>query len=117
MPLVAALEGDSGQLRDAVDQLGDLVAELGADFLQACGRVLDRVVEQCRAERLGVEPHPGANLGDANRVGDELIARVAPLVSVPVAGEVEGPLDLGTVDRRHRQGGSTAGTIAVCGRA
>ena len=90
LPLVAALEGDPGQLGDAVDQLGDLLAELGPDLLQAGAGVLDRVVEQGGAEGLGVEPHAGADLGHADRVGDELVARAAQLVGVAVAGEVEG---------------------------
>ena len=105
LALVAALEGDPGQLGDAVDQLGDLLAELVADLLEAGAGVLDRVVQQRRAERLGVEPHAGADLGDPDRVGDELVAGVAQLVGVAVAGEVEGALDRGAVDRRHRDRG------------
>ena len=69
LPLVAALEGDPGQLRDAVDELGDLLAELVADLLEAGAGVLDRVVQERRAEGLGVEPHPGADLGDARPGG------------------------------------------------
>ena len=57
LALVAALEGDPGQLGDAVDELGDLLAELGADLVEAGAGVLDRVVEQRGAEGLGVEPH------------------------------------------------------------
>jgi hypothetical protein len=60
-------------------------------------------VQQRRAEGLGVEPHPGADLGHPDRVGDELVAGVAALVGVPFAGEVEGALDPGAVDRRYRQ--------------
>ncbi len=113
LALIAALEGDPGQLGDAVDQLGDLVAELSPDFLQAGGGVLDRVVKQRRAQRLGVEPHSGADLGDAHRVGDELVARVAALIGVPLAGKVKGPLDLGTVDGRHRNSRTAAAGGAV----
>ena len=93
LALVAALEGDPGQLGDAVDELGDLLAELVADLVEAGAGVLDRVVEQRRAERLGVEPHPGADLRDPDRVGDELLAGLAPLVGVALAGEGEGALD------------------------
>ena len=107
LPLVAALEVHPGQLGDAVDQRGDFVAELLAHLLQRRAGVLDRVVEQRRAERLGVEPHPGADLGDAYGVGDELVAGVALLVPVARAGEVEGALHLGAVDdRRHRHRGA-----------
>ena len=108
LPLVAALEGDPGQLGDAVDQLGDLLAELLADLLEAGAGVLDRVVEQRGAERRGVEPHPGADLGDADRVGDELVAGVAQLVGVAVAGELEGVLERGAVDRRQGDRGVAA---------
>ena len=109
LPLVAALEVHPGQLGDTVDQLGDLLAEFLADLLQGRAGVLDRVVEQCRAERVGVQPHPGADLRDPYRVGDELVAGVALLVGVPLAGEVEGPLDLVAVDRRHRHRGTAEG--------
>jgi len=37
-------------------------------------------------------------------VGDELIAGVAQLVGVPIAGEVEGVLDRDAVDRSDRDG-------------
>src|SRR6185369_3617643 len=55
-----------------------------------------------------VEPHPGADLGDSDRVGDELVAGVAALVGVAVAGELEGLLDPLAVDRRHRDRGAGA---------
>jgi hypothetical protein len=48
-------------------------------------------------------------------VGDELIARVAQLVGVAIAGEVEGALERGTVDRRRGDSdiAVSAGGIAV----
>ena len=66
--LVAALERDARELGDAVDELGDLVAELRLHVLERRARVLDRVVQQRRAERLGVEPHPRADLRDPDRM-------------------------------------------------
>jgi len=64
-------------------------------------------VEQRRAERVGVQAHPGADLRDPYGVGDELIARVALLVPVVIAGEVECLLDFVAVDdRRHRDRGT-----------
>jgi len=121
LPLVAALEGDPGQLGDAVDQLGDLVAELLADFPQAGGGVLDRVMEEGCAEGLGVEPHAGADLRHPDRVGDELVAGVAALIGVAVAGELECPLEPGPVDGRDRDRGAAGGetvpvAVAVFGR-
>ena len=98
--LVAALEGDPGQLGDAVDELGDRLAELLADLVEARAGVLDRVVEERRAERLGVEAQAGADLRHLDRVGDEVLARLAPLVGVALAGEGEGALDRARGRRR-----------------
>ena len=53
------------------------------------GRVLDGVVQQRGAQRLGVEPHAGADLRHADRMDDEVLARLAPLVGVVLAGEHE----------------------------
>jgi len=49
-------------------------------------------------------------------VGDELIAGVAQLIGMPIAGEIEGVLDRDAIDRGDRDGdaapavGSTVGT-------
>ena len=80
--LLAALELDPRQLRDALDELRDLVAELGADLLELGLGVLDDVVEQRRGDRLLVELELGADLRDAERVVDELLARAALLALV-----------------------------------
>ncbi len=55
-------------------------------------------MEQCRAERLGVEPQAGADLRDLYRVCDEVLARATALVGMALAGEGEGGLDGITVD-------------------
>jgi hypothetical protein len=47
-------------------------------------------------------------------MGDELIAGMAQLVGVAVAGEIEGVLDRDAIDRGHR-GGNAA--IPIGGRA
>jgi hypothetical protein len=105
LALVAALEGDLGQLRDAVDKAGDRVAERLADLVEAGARVLDGVVEQRRAEGLGVEPEAGADLCDLDRVGDEVLARAPLLVRMPLARERERPLDRLALDRLLGIGG------------
>ena len=69
----------------------DVVAEALAHVVQRRARVLDRVVQQRRADRVGVEAHARADLRDADRVGDELLARLAPLVGVALAGEARTP--------------------------
>jgi hypothetical protein len=59
-------------------------------------------VKQRGAERLGVEAHAGADLGDADRVGDELLPGAAALVGVALAGEGERLSDLVEVDGLDR---------------
>ena len=53
--VLAALELDAGQLRDALDEGRDLVAELGAHSSIVGAGVLDDVVEQRSGERRLVE--------------------------------------------------------------
>ena len=75
--LVARLEGQAGQLGDAVDETGDLLAERLAHLLERGRGVLDRVVQERGAQGVGVEPHPRADLGHADRMDDEVLARAA----------------------------------------
>ena len=70
-----------------------------ADLIEAGARVLDRVVQERRAQCLGVQPQAGADLRHLERVGDEVLARLALLVGVALAGEGEGALDRLAVDR------------------
>ena len=72
--LVARLEGDPGQLRDAVDDPGDLLAEAFAHLLDRRRGVLDRVVQERRAQRLGVQAHAGADACHPDWVHDEVLA-------------------------------------------
>ena len=72
---------------------GDVVAEVLAHVVERGGRVLDGVVQQGGADRLGVEAHARADLRHADRVRDELLARLAALVRVTLAGEREAPPD------------------------
>ena len=75
-------------------------------------RVLDRVVQQRRAQRLGVEAHAGADLRDADRVDDEVLAGLAPLVGVVLAGEDERRLDARRGRSRPRASSACSSTIA-----
>jgi hypothetical protein len=56
-------------------------------------------VQERRAQRLGVEPHPRADLRHPDRVDDELLAGLAPLVGVMQARVHERVLDTVPVDR------------------
>ena len=98
--LLAALELDPRQLRHALDELRDLVAELGAHFLDVGVGVLDHVVEQRGGDRLLVEVELGADLRGAPRVVDEVLARAALLALVRGRGEGEGPREQVAVDVR-----------------
>ena len=96
--LLAALELDPRQLRHALDELRDLVAELVAHFLDVGAGVLDHVVQQRGGDRLLVEVELGADLGGAPGVVDEVLAGAALLALVRVRGEGEGAPEQVAVD-------------------
>ena len=96
--LLACLELDARQFRDAVDERGDLVAELLAQGAELDAGVLDDVVEERGGDRLLVEPQAGADRGDADRVRDEGLAGAALLPLVRSGGEPERTRDQLDVD-------------------
>ncbi len=98
--LLAALEGDPRQLRDALDELRDLRAELRADLVELGPAVLDDVVQERGRDRLLVEMELRADAGDAERVVDELLARTPRLALVRV---------LAMSNARRRRSLSTSG--------
>jgi hypothetical protein len=65
-------------------------------------------VQQRGAEGLGVEAQAGADLRDLDRVGDEVLARLALLVGMALAGKGEGALDGVAVDLLVAGGGVLA---------
>jgi hypothetical protein len=75
------------QLRQAVDDPGDLVAELLLDVPEADIRVLDRVVQERRGEGRGVEPEIREDRGHGDGVLDVGLAREAVLALVRILGE------------------------------
>ena len=81
------------ELGDAVDDRGDVGAELALDVVGGDGGVLDRVVEQRGGDGDVVEAEVGEDQRDPERVGDVGLARAADLLAVGVAGELEGVLD------------------------
>src|SRR5439155_1360884 len=98
--LLAALEVDSRQLGDALDELRDLVAELFPDVVDVRARVLDDVVEQGGRDRLVVEPELGADLRGTPGMEDEVLAGTALLSLVGLRGEPERPGDQVAVELR-----------------
>ena len=96
--VLAALELDPRQLRDALDERRDLLAELGAHLVDSDLGVLDDVVEERGRDRLVVEPQLRADLRGAERVVDEGLARAALLARVRARREIEGPREQVAVD-------------------
>ncbi len=80
----------------------DLLAEALRHLLDRGRGVLDGVVQQRRAQRLGVQAHARADARDADRVHDEVLAGLAPLRGVVLAGEHERVLHARTVDLHRR---------------
>ena len=76
---------DLVELGHAVDELGDLVAEVRAQLLEGVRRVLDGVVQQRGDQgRLG-HADVGEDRGDRERVGDVGVAALAHLGAVHLA--------------------------------
>ena len=112
---------DLVELGHAVDQRGDVVAEVAAQLGQRVGGVLDGVVQQRRAQRLVVHAELGQDRGHRQRVRDVRVAALAHLAGVQLRGNVVGALDqpdigLGMrradrLDQRleHRVGAAAAG--------
>ena len=105
--LVARLERQAGELGDAVDEAGDLLAERLLHLLERRRGVLDGVVQERRAQRFGVEPHPRADLRHADGVNDEVLAGLPALIGVVHACVHERFLDPVAVDH----GGGLVGVL------
>ena len=100
------------ELGDAVDDRGDVGAELALDVVRRDGGVLDRVVEQGGGDRDVVEAEVGEDQRHPDRVGDVGLTRAADLLAVGSRGHVEGPLD----ERRCRPCGAARGRRRSAGR-
>ena len=92
LPLLAAREGQLADLGDAVDQLGDVVAEpLDQDRL-AGGGVLEHVVEEPGRHRRGVHLELD-EAGDGQGMDVVGLARDSALAPVHLLGELVGSPD------------------------
>ena len=98
--VLAALELDPGQLGDALDEIRDLLSELGPYLVCTHVGVFDYVVEERSGDRLVVEPQLGTDLRDAERVVDERLTGAALLPLVCSRREVEGSREQLVVDVR-----------------
>ena len=87
---------DLVQLGHAVDEGGDVLTEVAAQLTQGVRGVLDGVVQQGRADRLGVHAELGEDRGHREGMGDVRVARLALLVLMPVRGD-----RIGTLHRPH----------------
>ena len=77
--MLGGLELDLVELGEAVDEVGDRLAERLRDLGLRDGRVFHHVVQQCRDERLPVEMPRGENLRYRERMRDVRLARLACL--------------------------------------
>ena len=87
--LLVAVGAELRQLRDAVDEAGDLRAEALLDVRQAVLGVLGDVVEERRLDRDRVDAELGGDLGRRDRVGHVRLAGRPALALVGLDGEVE----------------------------
>ena len=83
---------------DPVDEVADLLAEVGGQRLQRVTGVLDGVVQQRGDQRGGVHAELGEDVRDRQRMGDVRVAGAAELLGVPLLGDLVRPL-------QHRQVG------------
>ena len=81
------LVGDARELGDALDERGDLGAELRGDLFARDDGVLDDVVQERGGDRRPVHLQVGQDRGDRERVLDVGLARGAQLALVGSVGE------------------------------
>ncbi len=110
--LLVAVGAEPRQLRDAVDELGDLAAEALLDVGQAVFGVLGDVVQERGLDRDRVDAELGHDLGRGDRVRDVGLTRRTALAGVRLDGQVEGG-----IDRREVRGRVVRGDRRVEGRA
>jgi hypothetical protein len=91
---------------DALDDVGDLLAEFGDDVFGGDGGVFDGVVEEAGGDGGGVELHLGEDEGDLQRMEDVGLAGGAELAVMVLEAELPGLAD---------DVGVVGGTIGVDG--
>ena len=81
----AAVEVQLLEFADAIDQRGDLGAELLGDFILGCRRVFDDIVQKCGSDARVVQMEVGKDAGHSERMRDVGIAGLS-LLSFMAAG-------------------------------
>jgi hypothetical protein len=74
------------ELRDTVDEHGDLIAEVVTEHVEGVVGVLDGVVQQGGGKGLRPDPEVGEDLRHGDRVGDVRLAALAQLAGVRLVG-------------------------------
>jgi len=97
---------DLVQLGHTVDQVRDLLAEVGTQLLEQVAGVLDGVVQQRGHQRGGVHAQLGQDRGHGERVRDVGVAGLALLPGVALLGDVVGLLQQRQVGVRVQLGGA-----------
>ena len=91
--LLVAVGAELRELRDAVDEPGDLGPEPLLDVLEPELRVLGHVVQKRRGDRDRVDPELGDDLGGRDRVRHVRLAGRPSLCRMGLDGKGEGALD------------------------
>jgi hypothetical protein len=102
--LLVAQRREARQLRDTVDEVGDLGVEAVLDIGQAVLGVLGDVVEERRLDGDGVDAEVGQDLRRRDRVRDVGLAGGPLLAPMRVDRQVEGTIEVGEVGGRMMLG-------------
>ena len=87
--VLAARKLHAGELCNALDDVGDLGAELPGDVLVGDGGILNAVVQQRGNDAVLVEPHLRADLRGGDAMGHIRRARLALLPAVGTVGQLK----------------------------
>ncbi len=102
-------EVDLADLGDALDDVRDLLAELGLDLVDGDRGVFDGVVQQAGGDGRGIELHLGQNGGDLQGMRQVRLAGLARLALVMLQRKFVGFLDGGEIVGRGGRSGLCAG--------
>ncbi len=94
LALLAGTVGHPLQFADAIDHLGDIVAERRAQFFDGGRRVFEGVMQQTGGDGIGIEMQAGENPGNLDRMRDVGLAGKTRLPLMQTGGKSEGPADL-----------------------